>query len=67
MDSDGTHLHYEIHDGQDVEDTISELQKLGNKFRVDPGVTTKRNFAVKTKGGLVVQRTGTHLRIFYSV
>lgn len=65
LDSEGTHLHYEIDSAQDAQDALDELQKSGYKFRVEPGVLQKRNFAVKA-GSLVLQRTGSHLRIFFS-
>lgn len=59
-------LHMEIEHPDDIQDTIDELQKQGFKFRIDKGVTSKNSFAIKAPGGLTLQRTGTHLRIFYS-
>lgn len=65
-DGDNKHLHMEIEHPEDVQDVVDELQKQGFKLRIDKGVLAKNSFAVKAPNGLTLQRTGTHLRIFYS-
>lgn len=50
----------------DCEDVINELNKQGHKFRHTPEVLKRRQFAVRTPDGLVIQRLGQNIRIFYS-
>ena len=62
------HLHYRSDDPiKDAHDLVECLNKNGFKMNVKNGILTTDRFAVKGKGGIVLQRLGTSFRIFYSI
>jgi hypothetical protein len=52
---------------RETEICVEELQSLSYQLRVQPGILVRQNFAVKGKDGIVLQRLGNNLRIFFSV
>jgi len=52
-------------DASDVEELADELNKLGYKLQIKPGVFQKETFALVGKGKLTLQYLKGTLRIFY--
>jgi hypothetical protein len=53
--------------GREVEICASELNRLGHQLHIQPGILTRSSFALKGREGLVLQKLGNSIRIFFSV
>jgi len=64
------HLYHKSNAADIVHETeicVDELNELEYQLRVQPGILSRQNFAVKGKDGIVLQRLGNNLRVFFSV
>lgn len=64
------HLYHKSNAQDIVRETelcVEELNGLDYSLRVQSGILSRQNFAVKGKDGIVLQRLSNNLRIFFSV
>jgi len=53
--------------GREVEICAAELNRLGHQLHIQPGILTRSSFALKGREGLILQKLGNSIRIFFSV
>lgn len=60
-------LFFDGADSEDMQAVADELNKIGYKLRITPGIFDKPTFALKGKNNLVLQKVDSNtLRIFFT-